>query len=99
MSMPFVPRSRDTLCTIKIEHSEENLHAHVELDDEADLRPGDRVRVHGAPIQVAFGQRLTLRRSATVRRAGWVERQWTRLTARLALSDLYEVSFTPRRTL
>jgi hypothetical protein len=55
--------------------------------------------VHGAPIHVTFGQRLTLRRSATVQRAGWVERQWTRLSARFALSDLYEVSFTPRRTL
>ncbi len=99
MNLPFAPRTRDTLCTIEIEHSEENLHAHVELDDEGDLRPGDRVKVHGAPIHVTFGQRLTLRRSATVQRAGWVERQWTRLSARFALSDLYEVSFTPRRTL
>lgn len=96
---PFARRSRDTQCTIEIEHSEDNLHAHVELDDESDLRPGDRVKVHGAPIRISFGQRLTLRRPATVERAGWLERQWTRLTARFELAELYEVSFTPRRTL
>ena len=89
----------DTQCTIEIEHSEESLHAHVELDDESDLRPGDRVRVHGAPIRVTFGQRLTLRRPATVERAYWLERQWTRLTARFELSELYEISFSSRRRL
>lgn len=99
MKAPFARRSHDTQCTIEIEHSENHLHAHVELDDEADLRPGDRVKVHGAPIRVSFGQRLTLRRPATVERAGWLERQWTKLTARFELSELYEVSFTPRRIL
>jgi hypothetical protein len=96
---PFARRSHDTQCTIEIEHSEDYLHAHVELDDASDLRPGDRVKVHGAPIRVSFGQRLTLRRPATVERAGWLERQWTRLTARFELGELYEVSFTPRRLL
>jgi hypothetical protein len=95
----FSRRSRDTQCTIEIEHSENYLHAHVELDDESDLRPGDRVRVHGAPINVSFGQRLTLRRPATVERAPWLERQWTRLTARFELSELYEISFSSRRRL
>ncbi len=99
MIIPFARRSRDTLCTIEIEHSENHLHAHVELDDEGDLRPGDRVKVHGAPIRVSFGERLTLRRPATVERAGWVERQWTRLSSRFELTELYEVSFTPRRSL
>jgi len=96
---PFARRSHDTECTIEIEHSEEHLHAHVELDNNSDLQPGDRVKVHGAPIRVTFGQRLTLRRPATVERAGWLERQWTRLTARFELTELYEVSFTPRRIL
>jgi len=32
-----------------------------------------------------------------VRRAGFLERQWTRLTAGLSLTELYEVSFTPGR--
>lgn len=99
MKTPFARRLYDTQCTIEIEHSENSLHAHVELDGQSDLRPGDRVKVHGAPIRVSFGQRLTLRRPATVERAGWFERQWTRLTARFELAELYEVSFTPRRTL
>jgi hypothetical protein len=92
-------RSRDTQCTIEIEHSEQYLHAHVELDDESDLRPGDRVSVHGAPICVSFGERLTLRRPATVERAGWLERQLTRIAARFELSELYEISFSSRRRL
>lgn len=99
MITPFARRSHDTECTIEIEHSEDHLHAHVELDNNSDLRPGDRVKVHGAPIRVSFGQRLTLRRPATVERAGWLEQQWTRLTARFELAELYEVSFTPRRIL
>ncbi|MBC7770031.1 MAG: hypothetical protein H7124_14710 [Phycisphaerales bacterium] len=98
--MPLLSRrTRNTRCTIEIEHSDESLHAHVELDDCADLHPGDRVRVHGAPIRVSFGERLVLRRDATVERAGWFERQWTRFSARFELGELYEVSFTPRRYL
>jgi hypothetical protein len=96
--IPFLIRRRQiTPCTIEIEHSETSLHAHVDLDGGLALRPGDRVRVHGAPIRVVFGERLTLRRDATVERAGWLERQWTKLAARFELLDLYEVSFTTGR--
>jgi len=96
--IPFLLRRREELgCTIEIEHSQSSLHAHVELDGDLALQPGDRVRVHGAPIRVRFGQKLILRRDATVERADWLERAWTRLTARLALTELYEVSFTPGR--
>lgn len=91
-------RTEDTMCTIEIEHSEESLHAHVELDGAPVLSPGDRVRVHGAPIHVTFGDRLRLRRPATITRASRLERAWTRLIARLELTELFEVSFTPRRT-
>ena len=86
-----------TPCTIEIEHTERSLHAHVELDGAPALQPGDRVRVHGEPIRVRFGQKLVLRRDATVERAGWLERQWTRLAARFELSELYDVSFTSGR--
>ncbi len=92
-------QTQQTPCTIEIEHTERSLHAHVELDHEIPLRPGDRVRVHGEPIRVTFGQKLVLRRDATVERAGWLERQWTRFAARFELSELYEVSFTPGRLL
>jgi hypothetical protein len=98
MTIPFISRrSCQTPCTIEIEHTERSLHAHVELDDGLAIQPGDRVRVHGDPIRVRFGQRLVIRRNATVERAGWIERQWTRLAARFQLSELYEVSFTPGR--
>ncbi len=81
ITLPFLIRPRQsTLCTIDIEHTECSLHAHVELDGGIELAPGDRVRVHGAPIRVVFGQRLVLRREATVERAGWLERQWTKFT-------------------
>ena len=92
-------RQLQTPCTIEVEHSDESLHAHVSLDGDPLIHPCDRVRVHGDPIHVAFGQRRTFRRFATIERAGLLERIWTRLTARLELSELYEVSFTPRRTL
>ena len=61
------------------------------------IRPGDRVRVLGEPVIVRFGDRFTLHRQARVERAGFLERQLTRLLATLSLSELYEVSFTPGR--
>jgi hypothetical protein len=100
IAVPFLFRRRqDIPCTIEIEHTERSLHAHVELEGELALQPGDRVRVHGEPIRVRFGDKMTLHRNATVERAGWLERQWTRFAARFELSELYEVSFTPGRVL
>jgi hypothetical protein len=96
--LPFLIRQRLPVpCTIEVEHTEASLHAHVELDGQVELRPGDRVRVHGAPIHVAFGNKLVLRREATIERAGWLERQWTRIVGRLAITEFFEVSFTPGR--
>ena len=100
IAIPFlIRRTQDAPCTIEIEHTERSLHAHVELEGQLALQPGDRVRVHGEPIKVRFGDKMTLHRNATVERAGWLERQWTRLAARFELSELYEVSFTPGRLL
>jgi hypothetical protein len=94
-TIPFLGRRiQRTPCTVEVEHSETSLHAHLRLDGEIALRPGDRVRVHGPPIRVSFGERLVLRREATVERAGWLEQAWTRLAAHFELSELYEVSFT-----
>lgn len=59
----------DTQCTIEIEHTFDNLHAHVELDDGIELGPGDQVKVHGAAVKLPFGERLTLRRPVTVWKA------------------------------
>ncbi len=86
-------------CTVEVEHTFASLHAHVELDDGVAIGPGDEVLVHGAPETVPFGEKLKVRCHATVVRASWLERLWTKITAQLELTELYEVSFTPRRTL
>ena len=95
----FARRSIETPCTIDIEHTNEAFHAHVVLDGDVMIGPGDRVRVHGEPVRIAFGETRSERRRATIVRAGWARRLWTRLTARFLLTELYEVSFTPRRAL
>jgi hypothetical protein len=91
--------SFETPCTIEIEQTHDCFHAHLALDGDIAIGPGDRVRVHGEPIRLAFGQKLTERRSATVTRAGLFRRAWTLLVARFELQELYEVSFTTRRRL
>jgi hypothetical protein len=100
MAMRFpgsAARSFDTPCTITVEQSPDHFHAHVELADNVEIQPGDKVRVHGAPIQIAFGQSVVFERLATVTRASALERRLTRLAAYFDLKELYEVSFTPGR--
>lgn len=93
------PKRFDVACTIEVEHTNEHLHAHVALDGDVPLYPGDRVRVHGDAIQVGFGETLSIRRIATVMRASWLARQWTRFLAGLEITELYEVSFSAGRKL
>ncbi len=89
--------SAETLaCTVEIEHSETSLHAHVALDGNPAIGPGDSIRVHGDPVRVVFGERVRLRRAATLTRAGLVRRAWTRLAGHFEMNELYEVSFTGR---
>lgn len=87
----------DTPCRIEVEQSAEHFHAHVELDGDIEIHPGDQVRVHGAPITIAFGESAVFHRRATVRRAGLLRRAWTKFAGQLELAELYEVSFTPGR--
>ena len=84
-------------CTVTVENSAMSLHAHVEVDGDPVLRPGDRVRVHGAPIRLAFGQALQVRRMATIERATMVGRLWAVAMSWLGITELYEVSFSPGR--
>ncbi len=84
-------------CTIEVEHSFDSLHAHVELDGGIAIEPGDEVRVHGDPVVVPYGERLILHRTATVKRAGWAERQWVRMTGDLEFMELLEFSFSSGR--
>lgn len=97
MSRIFARQAIDTGCTIEIVQTKDWFHAHAWMDDDIAIRPGDRVTVHGAPVRLRFGESLRERRRATIERAGLLERLWTRMTARLELSELYEVSFTPGR--
>jgi len=93
----FTRETLETGCTIAVEHSAEALHAHVELDGNIVLGPGDQVRVHGAAVRLPFGEAITLRRRATVSRAGWFEAWWTRIKANLELTELYEITFSPEK--
>ncbi len=93
----FTRETLETGCTIAVEHTAEALHAHVELDNNVVLGPGDQVRVHGDPVRLPFGEAITLRRRATVSRAGMVERWWTKLRANLDLTELYEITFTSEK--
>ena len=83
-------------CTVEVEHSNEALEAHVALDGNPDIGPGDRVCVHGDAIRVSFGEKITVRRAATLTRAGALLRAWTRLAGHFGMAELYEVSFTGR---
>ncbi|QLC24769.1 hypothetical protein HFP57_06825 [Parasphingopyxis algicola] len=89
--------SFDTGCRIEVEQSEEYFHAHVELDGDVPIGPGDRVRVHGDPISIPFGGSAVFERTATVERARPLARAWIRFASYFDLAELYEVSFTPRR--
>jgi hypothetical protein len=86
--------SFDVACTIEVENTFESLHAHVVLDGDLAIEPGDSVLVHGDPVRVPYGQKVTLRRTATVTRAGWLERKWTRATGDLEFMELCEFSFS-----
>ncbi len=91
----IAPREQfDVPCTIEIENTFESLHAHVDLDGGLMMDAGDAVLVHGDPVRVPYGSKIVLRRVATVTRASWLDRAWTRLLARLELTELYEVSFS-----
>ena len=88
----------DVPCTIDIEHTSESLHAHVELDGDIEINPGDEVTCMMRPRSVPFGEHIVVRRRATVVRAGAFERMWTRIAGYFELTELYEVGFSEGRT-
>jgi uncharacterized Zn finger protein len=92
-------RSFQVPCTVRVINTAESLEAHVELDGGVTVEPGDEVRVEGEAIDVPFGQTVTLSRTATVTRAGLVERVFTRLTGDLEFMELCEFSFSSGRKL
>ena len=86
----------DVPCTIDLEQSPDSLHAYVDLDG-IDVGPGDEVIVHGAPTAIAFGEKTVMARTATVRRAGPLQKFWAHVEGYLELTELYEVSFSDGR--
>ena len=82
-------------CMLDIEQTPDSLHAHV-VAEGLEIGPGDRMMVHGAPSHVEFGDRVSVRCSATVIRATALGRLWTQLTGLLEFTALYEVGFERR---
>ena len=93
----FTREILETGCTIAVEHSADNLHAHVELDGDIKLGPGDQVRVHGDPVRLPYGTVIELRRRVTVSRAGLLAQWWIKLRASLELTELYEITFSSEK--
>jgi hypothetical protein len=92
-------RAFDVLCTVYVSHTFENLSAHVELDGNIAIAPGDRVLVHGPAINPPYGETRVERRRATVTRATWLERLWARISGDVQCFSLLDVSFSDRRIL
>ena len=90
----FARKQLEVPCTVRVINTFDSLEAHVELDGDVAIEPGDEVTVHGAPIVVPYGETATIRRHATVRRAGPMERAWTRMTGDLEFMELCEFSFS-----
>ena len=84
-------RAIEVLCDVDIAQTPETFHAHA-VPDGIEIRPGDRVLVHDAPV-VGFGGHATCRCGATVIRAGWLRRIATRIGGIFDLTELYEVGF------
>ena len=86
-------RSFQTGCMVEVINRFEALGAHVRLDGDIALRPGDRVLVHGPAIRVPYGEEHSERRTATVERAGPLRGFWARRVSQWQLTQLYEVGF------
>lgn len=86
-------------CTVEVSHKFESLHAHVRFDNGAVIHPGDEVRVKGPEIMAPFGEVVIEKREATIIRASWLERVWTRWTGDFEVMELCEFSFSEEVTL
>ncbi|MEO0617963.1 MAG: hypothetical protein AAFZ01_01650 [Pseudomonadota bacterium] len=94
LSWPGSGQTFDVPCVVKIENTFESLHAHVELEGNVLIEPGDEVVVHGQAIHVPYGESAEIARQATVMKAGWLERTWTRMTGDFEFMELCEFSFS-----
>lgn len=86
-------------CTVFVSNTFECLHTAVEFEKNIEIHPGDEVIVHGEPIRVPYGETAHIPRQATIIRAGWLKRWWTRMTGDFEFMELCEFSFSERRKL
>ena len=91
------PKTIDVDCTVEIVNTFESLEAHVRFNDGATVFPGDEVLVHGKPIEVPYGEKQSFERRATIKRAGPLERLWTKATGDFEFMELCEFSFSEER--
>lgn len=97
MSGLFRGETLDVGCLIEINHTPERFGAHVHLDGDPVIAPGDRVCVYGDPIEVVPGKDIEVRRRARIERATAIGRAWTRFRGRFEITELFEVSFTTQK--
>jgi hypothetical protein len=98
MMNPFATKvSEHVMCTVNVVNTFEQLSAHVVLDGDVKIEPGDEVLVHGTEIRVPYGESHSERREATIKRAGWLERKWTKLTGDMEYMELLEFSFSEEK--
>ena len=81
-------------CTVEVSHTFESLHAHVRFNNGAIVHPGDEVIVHGEPIMAPYGEVIIEDRVATITRAFWLERLWTKLAGNFEFMEICEFSFS-----
>lgn len=91
---PLFGETFEADCVVEVSHTFESLHALVEIDEDPTMYPGDRVRVHGAPINPPYGEVVRERRRATVVRASILGRLAARLRGQLGPLDLLDIRFT-----
>ncbi|MEI6572795.1 MAG: hypothetical protein WCO61_04535 [Alphaproteobacteria bacterium] len=94
LSPLFKSVQEDVMCTVRVVNTFESLAAHVELDGDVTVGPGDEVLVHGEEIRVPYGETREERRQATIKRATWFEQAWVRMTGDLEYMELLEFSFS-----
>lgn len=91
---PFWRQVEDLGCLIEINHTPERFGAHVHLDGDPVIAPGDRVCVYGDPIEVVPGRDMQVRRRARIERATAIGRALARIRGQFEIAELFEVSFT-----
>jgi hypothetical protein len=85
-------RRQEVACTIDLESTPAEFHAHVELEGVL-VNEGDEVLVHGAPTHIPLGEKRTMAARATVQQASLPRRFLTRVLGTSGITELYEVGF------